>query len=59
MFIGKAPTPQEALDSAMAEAKAKGVDVPKVLVLTDSCVTVPRVTRAESGLHLSKPPIVG
>ena len=43
MFIGKAPTPQEALDKAIAEAEAKGIDVPKVLVLTDGCVTVPVV----------------
>jgi nickel-dependent lactate racemase len=41
VFIGKAATPQEALDRAVAAAKAKGVDTPRILVLPDGCVTVP------------------
>jgi nickel-dependent lactate racemase len=41
MFIGKAATPQEALDRALSTAKAKGISVPKILILPDGCVTVP------------------
>ncbi|MCL2602104.1 MAG: nickel-dependent lactate racemase, partial [Treponema sp.] len=41
MFIQKAATPQRALDEAMASLKAKGIAVPKILVLPDGCVTVP------------------
>jgi hypothetical protein len=41
MFIKKAASPQEALDEALAEAKAKGNPCPKILVLPDGCVTVP------------------
>jgi len=41
MFIEKAATPQEALDKAMTALKAKGITVPKILVLPDGCVTVP------------------
>ena len=43
MFIRKAPSPQEALDRAMSEAQAKGIDKPKILILPDGCVTVPDV----------------
>jgi nickel-dependent lactate racemase len=41
MFIHKAESPQQALDKALAEAKAKGTPCPKILVLPDGCVTVP------------------
>jgi nickel-dependent lactate racemase len=41
MFIKKAAVPQQALDEALAEAKAKGTPCPKILVLPDGCVTVP------------------
>jgi nickel-dependent lactate racemase len=41
MFIKKAAAPQQALDEALAEAKAKGTPCPKILVLPDGCVTVP------------------
>jgi nickel-dependent lactate racemase len=41
MFIEKAASPQEALDKALAAAKAKGNPCPKILVLPDGCVTVP------------------
>jgi nickel-dependent lactate racemase len=43
MFIEKAASPQEALNAAMAGLKAKGVAVPKILVLPDGCVTVPNL----------------
>jgi len=43
MFIGKAASPQEALDAAMTALKAKGITSPKILVLPDGCVTVPNV----------------
>jgi len=45
MFIDKAETPQEALDKAMAVLKAKGIAVPKILILPDGCVTVPNVLK--------------
>ena len=41
MFIEAAPSPQAALDEALARARARGVAVPGVLVLADGCVTVP------------------
>jgi nickel-dependent lactate racemase len=41
MFIEKAVNPQQALDKALAAARAKGIAVPKILVLPDGCVTVP------------------
>ncbi|MDR1307961.1 MAG: nickel-dependent lactate racemase [Treponema sp.] len=41
MFIEKAESPQAALDRAMAALIARGVAVPKILVLPDGCVTVP------------------
>jgi nickel-dependent lactate racemase len=41
LFIEPAENPQEALDQALALARAGGVAVPKVLVLPDGCVTVP------------------
>jgi len=41
LFIEPAENPQEALDHALALARAGGVAVPKVLVLPDGCVTVP------------------
>jgi nickel-dependent lactate racemase len=41
MFIEAAPSPQAALDEALAKAKARGVAVPRILVLPDGCVTVP------------------
>ncbi|MDR3114343.1 MAG: nickel-dependent lactate racemase [Treponema sp.] len=41
MFISPAPSPQAALDEALAQAKARGVAVPKILILPDGCVTVP------------------
>jgi nickel-dependent lactate racemase len=43
MFIESAASPQEALDRALSDAKARGVPVPRVLVLPDGCVTVPEV----------------
>jgi nickel-dependent lactate racemase len=41
MFIESAPSPQAALDEALMAAKAKGIAVPKILILPDGCVTVP------------------
>jgi nickel-dependent lactate racemase len=41
MFIESAPSPQAALDEALTAAKARGIAVPKILVLPDGCVTVP------------------
>jgi nickel-dependent lactate racemase len=41
MFIAAAPSPQAALDEALARAKQRGVAVPAILVLPDGCVTVP------------------
>jgi nickel-dependent lactate racemase len=41
MFIAAAPTPQAALDEALERAKARGIAVPRILVLPDGCVTVP------------------
>ncbi|MDR0597659.1 MAG: general glycosylation pathway protein, partial [Treponema sp.] len=41
LFIEAAPSPQAALDEALARARARGVAVPGVLVLADGCVTVP------------------
>ncbi|QQO09149.1 nickel-dependent lactate racemase [Breznakiella homolactica] len=41
LFIGKAGSPQEALDTALAAAKKRGVTVPKIIILPDGCVTVP------------------
>jgi nickel-dependent lactate racemase len=43
MFIEKAPSPQAALDKALAAAQAKGNPCPKILILPDGCVTVPDV----------------
>jgi nickel-dependent lactate racemase len=41
MFMESAPSPQAALDSALAAARAGGNPCPKILVLPDGCVTVP------------------
>jgi hypothetical protein len=41
MFIEAAPSPQAALDEALARARQRGVAVPTILVLPDGCVTVP------------------
>jgi nickel-dependent lactate racemase len=41
MFIAPAPSPQAAVDEALVQAKARGVRVPKILLLPDGCVTVP------------------
>jgi nickel-dependent lactate racemase len=41
MFIESAPSPQAALDEALAKAKAQGIAQPKILILSDGCVTVP------------------
>ena len=41
LFIEAAPSPQAALDQALARAKARGVAAPGILVLSDGCVTVP------------------
>jgi nickel-dependent lactate racemase len=41
MFIEKAASPQEALDNAISAVRAGGVDVPKIIILPDGCVTVP------------------
>ncbi|MDR0721340.1 MAG: nickel-dependent lactate racemase [Treponema sp.] len=41
MFIAPALSPQAALDEALVQAKARGVQVPKILILPDGCVTVP------------------
>jgi nickel-dependent lactate racemase len=43
MFIESAPSPQAALDEALAKAKARGIQSPKILVLPDGCVTVPTI----------------
>ncbi|MDR1929017.1 MAG: nickel-dependent lactate racemase [Treponema sp.] len=44
LFIEKAPSPQEALDGALAALKARGIETPKILILPDGCVTVPDVS---------------
>jgi nickel-dependent lactate racemase len=41
LFIEAAPSPQAALDEALARSKARGVAIPRILVLPDGCVTVP------------------
>jgi nickel-dependent lactate racemase len=41
MFIEKVESPQAALDKALAALTARGVTVPKIVVLPDGCVTVP------------------
>ncbi|MDR2159065.1 MAG: nickel-dependent lactate racemase [Treponema sp.] len=41
MFIESVPSPQAALDGALAAARAGGNPCPKILVLPDGCVTVP------------------
>ncbi|MDR1505688.1 MAG: nickel-dependent lactate racemase [Treponema sp.] len=41
MFIEKSASPQDALDKALATAKANGNPHAKILVLPDGCVTVP------------------
>lgn len=41
MFIESAPSPQKALDDALAELKKRGVAEPAILVLPDGCVTIP------------------
>jgi len=41
LFIDPADSPQQALDQALAAARAKGVAPPTVLILPDGCVTVP------------------
>jgi hypothetical protein len=43
LFIEAAPSPQAALDEALARAKARGIAVPRILVLPDGCVTVPEI----------------
>lgn len=41
MFIESAPSPQAALDKALARLRERGIVSPKILVLPDGCVTVP------------------
>jgi nickel-dependent lactate racemase len=41
LFIQAAASPQEALDEALQQALARGVSVPRILILPDGCVTVP------------------
>ncbi|MBU0929195.1 MAG: nickel-dependent lactate racemase [Spirochaetes bacterium] len=41
MFIEPAGSLQEAVDAGLSRARARGVVSPKVLVLSDGCVTVP------------------
>jgi nickel-dependent lactate racemase len=41
LFIQSAASPQEALDGAMERLRARGVALPKILILPDGCVTVP------------------
>jgi nickel-dependent lactate racemase len=43
MFIGKAASPQAALDAALATVRKNGVTMPKILILPDGCITVPDV----------------
>ncbi|MDR2247359.1 MAG: nickel-dependent lactate racemase [Treponema sp.] len=43
MFIDHAPSPQHALDTAIAKARARGIPKPAILILPDGCVTVPAV----------------
>jgi nickel-dependent lactate racemase len=43
MFIESAPSPQAALDEALAKARSQGIAVPKILILPDGCVTVPEI----------------
>jgi nickel-dependent lactate racemase len=48
MFIQAAPSPQAALDEALTKAKARGIAVPRILILPDGCVTVPEPATAGS-----------
>ncbi|MDR2210336.1 MAG: nickel-dependent lactate racemase [Spirochaetaceae bacterium] len=41
MFIEKSPSPQQALEKAMARARTAGSPRPLILILPDGCVTVP------------------
>jgi nickel-dependent lactate racemase len=41
LFIQSAASPQEALDEALRQARARGIPLPKILILPDGCVTVP------------------
>ncbi|MDR2071333.1 MAG: nickel-dependent lactate racemase, partial [Treponema sp.] len=41
MFIESAASPQEALDKALENVKARGIAKPAILILPDGCVTVP------------------
>jgi nickel-dependent lactate racemase len=41
VFIESAPSPQAALDEAVERARNRGIETPKVLVLSDGCVSVP------------------
>jgi nickel-dependent lactate racemase len=43
MFIEKTDSPQEALDAAIIALKSRGIELPKILVLPDGCVTVPNL----------------
>jgi nickel-dependent lactate racemase len=43
MFIESAPSPQAALNSALARLKERGIANPRILILPDGCVTVPDV----------------
>jgi nickel-dependent lactate racemase len=43
MFIESAPSPQSALDEALAKARSRGIVTPKILILPDGCVTVPDI----------------
>jgi lactate racemase len=45
MFIEPAESIQEAVDAALSRARARGVSAPKVLVLSDGCLTVPDLPR--------------
>jgi len=45
MFIQKASSLQGAFDEALNRARASGVARPRVLVLSDGCVTVPETAQ--------------
>jgi hypothetical protein len=46
MFIESAPSPQAALDSALARLRERRIADPKILILPDGCVTVPDINSA-------------
>jgi hypothetical protein len=41
LFLEPVADLQAALDGAIAEARAKGIEKPSVILLPDGCVTVP------------------